>query len=211
MNLGSVQVHRPRIPQSFVAIAQPARICLKHLRTVSADDATTLWRVNSTSAISLISPSALTVGSPFQLGQRRRRLTDATMPRCHNAIWRYDHMAMGCPRGTDRSHRRGGNFRFSPPDRAQPGLRSAPWGGHPPLPTGAGALAPNSRTAAPGTRPGGLVFAANSPLAPPTPPGGRSDAHRRRSRARARIAPRRAATISRGAKNLTPRCAPMLK
>ena len=86
MNLGSVQVHRPRIPQSFVAIAQPARICLKHLRTVSADDATTLWRVNSTSAISLISPSALTVGSPFQLGQRRRRLTDATMPCCHVAM-----------------------------------------------------------------------------------------------------------------------------
>ena len=133
MNLGSVQVHRPRIPQSFVAIAQPARICLKHLRTVSADDATTLWRVNSTSAISLISPSALTVGSPFQLGQRRRRLTDATMPRCHDAIWRYGHMAIGCTRGTDRSHRRGGNFGFSPPDRAQPGLPSAPGGGHPPV------------------------------------------------------------------------------
>ena len=133
MNLGSVQVHRPRIPQSFVAIAQPARICLKHLRTVSADDATTLWRVNSTSAISLISPSALTVGSPFQLGQRRRRLTDATVPRCHGATVPYGLMAIGCPRGTDRSHRRGGNFRFSPPDRAQPGLRSAPGGGHPPV------------------------------------------------------------------------------
>ncbi len=94
MNLGSVQVHRPRIPQSFVAIAQPARICLKDLRTVSADDATTLWRVNPTSAISLISPSALTVGSPFQLGQRRRRLTDATMPRCHDATMPRCHMAL---------------------------------------------------------------------------------------------------------------------
>ncbi len=70
MNLGSVQVHRPRIPQSFVAIAQPARICLKHLRTVSADDATTLWRVNSTSAISLISPSALTpVSRELKMGE----------------------------------------------------------------------------------------------------------------------------------------------
>ena len=35
-------------------------ICLKHLRTVSADDATILGRVNSTSAISLIFTSAVT-------------------------------------------------------------------------------------------------------------------------------------------------------
>ena len=144
MNLGSVQVHRPRIPQSFVAIAQPARICLKHLRTVSADDATTLWRVNSTSAISLISPSALTVGSPFQLGQRRRRLTDAMMPRCHDAMMPcmrcYDAMM---PRWHDatilRCHRLSTGHGPQPPARREFRVRSpigrnrTVWGGHPPV------------------------------------------------------------------------------
>ena len=38
-------------------------ICLKHLRTVSADDATILWWVNSTSAIPLIFTSSVTVVS----------------------------------------------------------------------------------------------------------------------------------------------------
>ena len=98
MNLGSVQVHRPRIPQSFVAIAQPARICLKHLRTVSADDATTLWRVNSTSAISLISPPALTVGFPFQPGMstptETNRCHDTMLPCCHVAMLPCCHVAM---------------------------------------------------------------------------------------------------------------------
>ena len=191
MNLGSVQVHRPRIPQSFVAIAQPARICLKHLRTVSADDATTLWRVNSTSAISLISPSALTVGSPFQLGQRRRRLTDATMPRCHDAM-------LPC------CHRLSTGHGPQPPARREFPVFAAGSGA-----TGADALAPNSRTAAP--EPGPAAW-----FSPPTRPWRRP--HRpeaaltRAGGAHARApASRRAATISRGAKHLTPRCAPMLK
>ena len=207
MNLGSVQVHRPRIPQSFVAIAQPARICLKDLRTVSADDATTLWRVNPTSAISLISPPALTVGSPFQLGQRRRRLTDAMLPCCHVAMLPCCHRLST---GTDRSHRRGGNFRFSPPDRAQPGLRSAPGGGHPPVAHRGrrpGPQQPDGGPRNPARRPGFRRQLASwrrprRPEAALTRTGG---AHARPP------ASRRAATISRGANNLTPRSAPTLK
>ena len=44
----------------FLSLLPPSAICLKHLRTVSADDATILWWVNSTSAISLIFTSVVT-------------------------------------------------------------------------------------------------------------------------------------------------------
>ena len=135
MNLGSVQVHRPRIPQSFVAIAQPARICLKHLRTVSGDDATTLWRVNSTSAISLISPPALTVGSPFQpwmsAPPETNRCHDTMLPCCHVAMLPCCYR-LSTGHGPQPPARR--EFRvLAAGSLRNRCLRSAPGGGHPPV------------------------------------------------------------------------------
>ena len=50
----------PLSSRRSLSLLPPSAICLKHLRTVSADDAIILWWVNSTSAISLIFTSAVT-------------------------------------------------------------------------------------------------------------------------------------------------------